>query len=267
MAKKERIDSILVSLELAQDIDEARRFVMAGLVVADDHRVDKAGDMVAADAVVRLKHHNKYASRGGLKLERAVEAFMLDFKDKTVIDIGASTGGFTDVSLVNGAARVFAVDTGRGQLDPRLSRDERVRVLDNTNFRTLDFETIGTHTDFFVCDVSFISLKLIIPSCVKFCKDTKAVFLIKPQFEAMRREVDKGGIVNDKSVHERVIREVVGSAAESGFSLFGLCASPIKGAKGNIEYLSYFVYNADMLDINIDSIIGRVVNEDYCYSR
>ncbi|MGE4319096.1 MAG: TlyA family RNA methyltransferase [Deferribacterales bacterium] len=265
--KKERIDSLLVSLELVGDIDEARRFIMAGLVVADDHRVDKAGDMVSSDAVIRLKSHNKYASRGGLKLEKAVSEFHINFQNKTVIDIGASTGGFTDVALTNGASRVFAVDTGRGQLDPRLSRDERVTVLDNTNFRTVDFSVIGSHSDIFVCDVSFISLKMIIPACRQFARDgSEAVFLIKPQFEAMKQEVGRGGIVTDRSVHERVIREVIGYGGESGFSLRGLCMSPIKGAKGNIEYLVYFVYNDVVFDDKIENIISRVVNEEYSYS-
>ena len=267
MPKKQRIDALLVDMELAESIDEARRLIMAGLVVADDHRVDKAGDLVAPEAVVRLKSHNKYASRGGLKLEKAVTVFGVNITDKTVIDIGASTGGFTDVALSNGAKSVYAVDTGRGQLDPRLARDERVTVLDDTNFRNIPFETIGEKADLFVCDVSFISLQKIIPACVQFAGRSEAVFLIKPQFEALRHEVGKGGIVTDKSVHGRVIKEVIDCGRNNGFSLYGLCVSPIKGAKGNIEYLVYFVYNAPESGDNIDNIIEKVVHEEYSYCR
>lgn len=267
MAKKTRIDERLIALDLAEDKDEAARLLMAGLVVADDHRVDKPGEMVANEAVIRLKHHNKFASRGGLKLEKAVNEFNIDLSGKVVIDIGASTGGFTDVALTNDAAKVFAVDTGRGQLDPRLARDQRVTVLDDTNFRTIDFETIGVKADIFVCDVSFISLKKIIPACVQFCGDrTEAVFLIKPQFEALRHEVDKGGIVRDVSVRKRVIKEIIDSAAESGFYVSGLCVSPIKGAKGNVEYLVYFVYNVKDRKSVTEDIINRVVDEEYSYN-
>jgi len=266
--KKDRIDNLLVHLDLAETTDEAARFVMAGLVVVDDHRVDKPGQMFPADSVVRLKAHNKFASRGGLKLEKAVDEFLIDFKGKTVIDIGASTGGFTDVAINAGAAKIFAVDTGKGQLDPRLARDERVKVLDATNFRTIPYETIGTKADIFVCDVSFISLSMIIPACVQFCKeDSEAVFLIKPQFEAERNEVGRGGIVFDRSVHERVISQVITWGAESGFTFFGLCTSPIKGAKGNIEYLVYFRYNVQLDEPDIQSIVSRVVYENHSYSR
>ncbi len=266
--KKERIDTLLVQLELAENTDEAARYVMAGLVVADDHRVDKPGQLFAADSVIRLKARNKFASRGGLKLEKAAEEFQIDFQGKTVIDIGASTGGFTDVALKAGAAKVFAVDTGKGQLDPRLARDERVTVLDATNFRTIPYETINTKADIFVCDVSFISLSKIIPACVQFCtEDSQAVFLIKPQFEAEKNEVGRGGIVFDRSVHERVIRQVITWGAESGFAMCGLCTSPIKGAKGNIEYLVYFRYNVQLAETDTERIVNRVVYENHCYSR
>lgn len=262
--RKERIDRLLVEKGLVEDTEEAAKFLMAGLVVADDHRVDKPGDMVSAEAVVRLKQHIPYVSRGGLKLEKAVREFHLSFKDKTVIDIGASTGGFTDVAIQNGAKMVYAVDTGRGQLDPKLSRDERVKVLDNTNFRNIPYETIGEKADIFVADVSFISLKMIFPACVQFAGDSVCAFLIKPQFEAARGEVDKGGIVTDRSVHERVIMEVIRCGAENGFSLHGLCTSPVKGAKGNIEYLACFVYNAPV-QADLQAVISRVVYEEYSY--
>ncbi|XOB64973.1 TlyA family RNA methyltransferase [Deferribacteres bacterium DY0037] len=263
--RKERIDKLLVELGLAGDTVEAAKFLMAGLVVVDDHRVDKPGTAVKETSEIRLKHHIPYVSRGGLKLERAVSAFNIDFHGKTVIDIGASTGGFSDVALQNGAAKIFAVDTGRGQLDPKVSNDSRVTVLDSTNFRIIDFDVIGVKTEIFVADVSFISLSKIFPSCVQFAGESVCAFLIKPQFEAKPGEVDKGGIVNDRTVHERVIMEVAGYGAENGFYLHGLCLSPVKGAKGNVEYLSYFVYNAhaDMADLK--DIISQVVYEEYCY--
>lgn len=261
--RKERIDILLVSAGLAADQKEAARFVMAGQVVADDHRVDKPGTKVNADSVIRLKNHIPYVGRGGLKLEKALTAFDIDFRNKTVIDIGASTGGFTDVALQNGAGRVYSVDTGKGQLDPKLARDERVVVLDETNFRTIQYETIGEKADIMVADVSFISLSKIFPSCVQFAENTLCVFLIKPQFEAKPGEVDKGGIVNDRSVHERVIMEVAKYGADNGFFLRGLCASPIKGAKGNIEYLACFVYNAPA-ETELNEV-SRVVYEEYCY--
>jgi 23S rRNA (cytidine1920-2'-O)/16S rRNA (cytidine1409-2'-O)-methyltransferase len=266
--KKDRIDNLLVHLDLAENTDEAARFIMAGLVVVDDHRADKPGQMFPTDSVVRLKAHNKFASRGGLKLEKAAEEFQINFDGKTVIDIGASTGGFTDVALKAGAAKVFAVDTGKGQLDPRLTRDERVTVLDATNFRTIPYETINAKADIFVCDVSFISLSMIIPSCVQFCaENAEAAFLIKPQFEAEKIEVGRGGIVFDRSVHERVIKQVIAWGAESGFGFFGLCTSPIRGAKGNIEYLVHFRYNIQSAETDIDSIVNRVVYENHSYSR
>lgn len=265
--KRERIDKLLVELGLASNKDEAGRFLMAGLVVVNDHRVDKPGDMVFPDSDIRLKKHVPYVSRGGLKLEKAVAEFDIDFKGKYVIDIGASTGGFTDVALENGAEKVYAIDTGRGQLDPKLARDERVVVLDETNFRNIPYETIGRKADIFVCDVSFISLKMIISSCVQFCGESSAVFLIKPQFEAKRGEVGDGGIVRDRSVHERVIEEVIENASENGFVIEGLCASPIKGAKGNVEYLLYLRYDTSA-DLCYDKdIIRRVVHEEYSYNR
>jgi 23S rRNA (cytidine1920-2'-O)/16S rRNA (cytidine1409-2'-O)-methyltransferase len=264
--RKERIDRLLVERGLASDPAEASKFLMAGLVVVDDHRVDKAGTIIKETSDIRLKNHIPYVSRGGLKLERAKQAFQIDFQDKVVIDIGASTGGFSDVALQGGAAQVFAIDTGRGQLDPKVANNPKVTVLDSTNFRNIEYDVIGRKADVFVADVSFISLSMIIPACVQFADESECAFLIKPQFEAKPGEVDKGGIVNNRTVHERVILEVAECAADSGFALCGLCASPIKGAKGNVEYLGYFVYNAHENETDLKDIIRRVVYEEYCYS-
>jgi len=263
--RKERIDKLLVERDLVVDTNEAAKFLMAGLVVVDDHRVDKPGTIVKETSDIRLKHHIPFVSRGGLKLERAAAAFHMDFKDKVVIDIGASTGGFSDVALQNGAAEIYAIDTGKGQLDPKVSNDNRVTVLDSTNFRNIQFEAIGKKTDIFVADVSFISLSMIIPSCVQFAEESVCAFLIKPQFEAKPGEVDKGGIVNDKSVHERVIMEIAACGAENNFYIHGLCNSPVKGAKGNVEYLAYFVYNAHADMTGLKDTVRQVVYEEYCY--
>ncbi|PLX68311.1 MAG: TlyA family rRNA (cytidine-2'-O)-methyltransferase [Denitrovibrio sp.] len=264
--RKQRIDKLLVEKGLVADVNEAARFLMAGLVVVDDHRVDKPGTQVDPASDIRLKQHIPYVSRGGLKLEKALTSFNINFKDKTVIDIGASTGGFSDVALQNGAAKIFAIDIGRGQLDPKVSNNPKVTVLDNTNFRNIQYKTLGCTADIFIADVSFISLSMIIPACVQFAKESECVFLIKPQFEAKPGEVDKGGIVNDRSVHERVIMEVIACGDANGFFLHGLTASPIKGAKGNVEYLAHFVYNAHAEETSLKEVIRRVVYEQYCYN-
>jgi 23S rRNA (cytidine1920-2'-O)/16S rRNA (cytidine1409-2'-O)-methyltransferase len=261
--KKERID-----LLLAESQEHAARLVMAGLAVADDHRIDKPGQLVDRGASIRLKEHLPFVSRGGLKLRKALEVFELDFSNKSVIDVGSSTGGFTDVALQNGAAMVFAIDSGTNQIHEKLKNDPRVVSLEQTNFRTIPFETVGVKADIIVSDVSFISLRMIIPSCVQFCREgTQAVLLIKPQFEAARHEVGKGGIVADVSVHKRVIAEVIASAQENGFSFFGLTASPVKGAKGNVEYLAYFVYNLPSAETDISEVIRKVADENGSYSR
>jgi len=264
-AKKERIDKLLVELGLAADTGEAARFLMAGLVVADEHRVDKPGAMVRTDSSVRLKYHIPYVSRGGLKLEKALSVFNISFHGKTVIDIGASTGGFSDVALQNGASKVYCVDVGRGQLDPKIQHDKRVTVLDSTDFRKITFSDIGEKADIIIGDVSFISLEKILERCAEFAEKTECVFLIKPQFEAKPGEVDKGGIVSDKDVHERVIAEVTGYASAYGFFTHGLTVSPVKGAKGNVEYLAYFVYNEVADGADIKEIIRQVVYEEYSY--
>lgn len=264
--KKERLDLLLVEYGLAESKDHAARLIMAGLAVVDDHRVDKAGQLINRDAVVRLKETLPYVSRGGLKLEKAVDSFKVDFKEKIVLDIGSSTGGFTDIALQNGAEKVFAVDVGTNQLHEKLRRDPRVISLEQTNFRTIDFSTIGETVDIIVSDVSFISLELIIPSAIQFChKATEAVFLIKPQFEADKHEIGKNGIVTEINVHKRVLERIIGYTIDKGFGFFGLAPSPIKGAKGNVEYLAYFVYNHQSDPVNLKEVIKQVADENYIY--
>jgi len=240
---------------------------MAGLVFVDGQRVDKAGTKICVDSDITLKEKLKYVSRGGLKLEKAVDSFDINFKDKKVIDIGASTGGFTDVALQNGASFVFAVDSGKNQLHEKMKMDERVADMEKTNFRTIEFQDIGEKVPVMVCDVSFISLLPIIDSLIQFCEDgADVILLIKPQFEAEKKEVGKNGVVRDMTVHERVIKKVIEHAHSKELSLFGLTASPIKGPKGNIEYLVYFRYNMTACECDYDEIIRQVVNEHSCYS-
>lgn len=258
--KKRRMDEMLLENGLASSIDEARRLIMAGLAIADDKRIDKAGDMVSVNAVIRLKERLPYVSRGGLKLKCAIDTFHLNLKDSLVLDIGASTGGFTDVCLQEGALQVFAVDSGTAQLHNKLLHDERVKSFENSNFKNFCFEKINSYCDFIVTDVSFISLCAIIPNATTFCREgTIFVPLIKPQFEALRDEVEHGGIVNSKEIHIKVIKKVINCAASYGFTFKDIIQSPIKGAKGNIEYLCYFVYKDINAVENIEKIIEKVV--------
>lgn len=258
--KKKRMDIMLFESGLSESIDEARRLIMAGLAIANDKRIDKAGDMVPCDAHIRLKERLPYVSRGGLKLKYAIDYFKLNLKDALVLDIGSSTGGFTDVCLQEGASQVVAVDSGTAQLHNKLLHDDRVKSFENSNFKTFQFENINSYCDFIVTDVSFISLCAIIPNAVNFCKQgTIFIPLIKPQFEAAKHEVDAGGIVHNKEIHVKVIKKVIDFALDYGFALRGITTSPIKGAKGNIEYLCYFVYKEMKSIEDIENIIEKVV--------
>lgn len=243
--KKSRIDELLVERGFATNIDEARRIIMSGVAIADDKRIDKAGEKVSGDAIVRLKgEHKIYVSRGGFKLKGAVDSFKLNMKDATVLDIGSSTGGFTDVALKEGAAVVFALDVGKGLIHESLRTHEKVRLLEGVNFRDAAFEIVGQKVDFIVTDVSFISLKLIIPATIKFCLEgTCFICLIKPQFEVDRNEVGVGGIVTDKEATVRVCKDIIDFAAHAGLNPLGFVKSPITGAKGNVEYLVHLVYS------------------------
>lgn len=264
--KKQRLDHLLVENDLAESIDQARRFIMAGIVIVDDHRIDKAGTLIDPNSVIRVKEKLPFVSRGGFKLAKAVREFSIDFKGAIVIDIGASTGGFTDVALQNGAQKVFAVDVGQAQLHRNMEIHPKVINLDKTNFRTIEFDTIGENADIMVSDVSFISLAKIIPSTVQFCQpNSQLIVLIKPQFEAERDEVGIGGIVTELSVHERVLTNTVRMTEGHGYRLQGLTPSPIKGAKGNIEYLAYFKYNGDVTinEADFKNLLMKVIYENH----
>ena len=241
MSNKTRLDVLLVERGLEQTRQRAQAMIMSGLVFVDGQRVDKAGTAVPNDAQIEVRGNTlRYVSRGGLKLEKAMTTFGLKLDGCVCADIGASTGGFTDCMLQNGAKKVYAVDVGYGQLDWKLRSDERVVCMERTNARYLDREQIPDELDFASIDVSFISLKLILPAVHRVLKAGGHVAcLIKPQFEAGREKVGKKGVVRDPAVHREVIEMVTAYAQSISFAPCHLEFSPIKGPEGNIEYLLY----------------------------
>ncbi len=254
MAKKMRLDKLLVERQLARTRSKAAAMIMAAEVSADGRMVDKPGTQVSASATITLKDKPRYVGRGGYKLEAALEAFPLLARDKVCADVGASTGGFTDCLLQHGAARVHAIDVGSGIIDYRLRKDDRVRLLENTNARYL--QSLGELVSLAVIDVSFISLRLILPAALRWLTDEADIIaLVKPQFEAGKHAVGKGGIVRDLSVHRRVLREAVSFASDIGLTPSGLIRSPITGAKGNVEYLLWLRTSGDSLAIDIDNAV------------
>lgn len=239
---KERLDVILVRQGYAQSREKAKALLMAGNVFVDNQREDKAGTLFD-ESKIKIEVKGKtlpYVSRGGLKLARAMEQFPISLRDQVCMDIGASTGGFTDCMLQNGAKKVYAIDVGHGQLDWKLRSDERVVCMEKTNFRYVTGEDIREPIDFASVDVSFISLtKILIPARNLLRGQGQMVCLIKPQFEAGRDKVGKKGVVRDKKVHAEVVHRIVDYADMIGFSVMGLTYSPIKGPEGNIEYLMW----------------------------
>ena len=238
---KKRIDVLLFERGLAPSSEKARTLIMAGSVYVNNQKFDKPGDTVSDDAEIEVRGSTlKYVSRGGLKLEKAMQLFPIDLNGKICMDIGASTGGFTDCMLQNGAQRVYSVDVGYGQLAWQLRQDPRVVNLERTNARYLTREQVPEEIDFFSVDVSFISLRIILPAVRPLLRDGgQAVCLIKPQFEAGREKVGKKGVVRDRAVHEEVVETICRFAVENGYSVLGLTFSPVKGPEGNIEYLAY----------------------------
>lgn len=239
--------------------EKAKAAIMAGIVFVDGQRIDKAGTTVDTEAPIEIKGEDcPYVSRGGLKLEKAMEEFEFDVKDSVCCDMGASTGGFTDCMLKRGAGKVYAIDVGYGQLDYKLRTDDRVVNMERTNIRYMDTDLILEPVDFISIDVSFISLALILPVAEKILADDgKVLCLVKPQFEAGREQVGKNGIVRDPAVHLEVIKKVCGYARDCGLSPAGLTFSPVKGAKGNIEYLLYLKRNFDKIDM--DNVAENIV--------
>lgn len=234
---KKRIDVLMLERKLADTRTRAQALILAGLVFVDKQKVDKPGMQVDTLKEVTLKKVFPYVSRGALKLEKAAREFSLDFREKIVVDIGSSTGGFTDFVLDQGAAKVYAVDVGRGQLAHKLRLDPRVAVMEKTDFRSI--EAFPEKVDFFLADVSFISLTKIIPKIGALrSPNSQAVLLIKPQFEVGKKEADRGrGVIRNPQLRKETVEKISGFAASCGFEVLGVATSPITGAKGNIEYL------------------------------
>jgi 23S rRNA (cytidine1920-2'-O)/16S rRNA (cytidine1409-2'-O)-methyltransferase len=233
-----RLDQLLVQRQLVESRERAQRLIMAGEVLVDDRVADKPGMPIAADAVIRIKAPLPHVSRGGLKLAAALDRFPIPIEQAVCADVGASTGGFTDCLLQRGAARVYAIDVGYGQLDWKLRSDPRVVVMDRTNARYV--ESLPEPIGLAVIDVSFISLRLILPAVLKWMQpEAHVVALIKPQFEAGRDRVGKGGVVRDPQVHAAVLRSIVQTAQELGCSPSDVIRSPILGPAGNVEFLMW----------------------------
>ncbi len=264
MAEKLRLDTAIFNAGYAESREKAKAMIMAGIVYVNNQKSDKAGTTVKPDDVIEVRGVAlKYVSRGGLKLEKAVESFGLKLQDCVCADIGASTGGFTDCMLQNGASKVYSIDVGYGQLAWKLRNDTRVVNLERTNFRYVTAEQVPDMLDFASVDVSFISLSHILPVMHNLLKSGgKAVCLIKPQFEAGKENVGKKGVVRDKAVHISVIEKILELALQNSYSVLGLDFSPIKGPEGNIEYLCY-LEKSDNPEILINNSALEVVEASY----
>lgn len=237
---KIRLDKLIFDKNITESRERAKALIMAGKILVNKEKIDKPGTMFNEDVKIEvIGEQLPYVSRGGLKLEKALQRFPISLKDKVVLDIGASTGGFTDCALQNGALKVYAVDVGYGQLDWKMRSDERVVSMERTNARYLEKDLFQDEIDFVTTDVAFISLTKILPAIKKVLRknEGEAVVLIKPQFEAGREKVGKKGVVKDPKVHKEVIEKIVNFSKEEGFIIKGLTFSPIKGPEGNIEYL------------------------------
>lgn len=243
---KSRIDLLVVERGLVSSRARAQALVMAGKVVVDGKTIDKPGALVNVSSEVILKEDLPYVGRGGLKLAGALSAFKIDVTGLAAIDVGSSTGGFTDCLLQRGASRVFAIDVGKGLLDWTLRNDPRVTVLEGVNVRYIDKDAVSPRADMAVIDVSFISLEKVLPSVVNMVSDHGAIFaLVKPQFEVGKGEVGKGGIVRDEEKQKRAVERVIEFARSIGLEKIGTCESPVTGAKGNREFWVFLKKNAD----------------------
>lgn len=258
---KERLDIILVKQNESLSREKAKALIMSGVVFVDGQRVDKAGTFFDENVNIEIKEKLEFVSRGGYKLKKAIEVFGIDLKEKECLDIGASTGGFTDCMLKNGAKHVIAIDVGYGQFDYGLRCDDRVSCMERTNIRNVSGNDIEYLADFAAMDVSFISISKILPVLKGLMKnDFQIVCLIKPQFEAGKDKVGKNGVVRDSEVHIEVINNVISMAMENGFAIRGLDFSPIKGPKGNVEFLIYLTsLNVDSENISCDIDVTSLV--------
>lgn len=256
--KPQRLDALLYARGLAESRAKAKRFIQAGQVLVNDRVIDKVATQVAPDACLEVRRGLPYVSRGGFKLEKALATFSVDPADCVVADVGASTGGFTDLVLQRGAVRVYAIDAGYGQLDWKLRQDGRVVVMERTNARYV--ETLPEPIDLVTVDVSFISLRLILPMVARWlAPEGNVIALVKPQFEAGKHLVGKGGVVRDPKTHRMVLHRVLTFAAEEGWRVRGLTCSPIKGPKGNIEYLIWLDRIPDTSPLDIKAAIDETV--------
>ena len=264
MTEKTRLDIALFERGFAESREKAKALIMAGIVYVNNQKSDKAGNTVKPDDIIEVRGETlKYVSRGGLKLEKAMKSFNISLENCICADIGASTGGFTDCMLQNGAKKVYSIDVGYGQLAWKLRTDERVINLERTNFRYVTREQVPDELDFASVDVSFISLYHILPNLRTLLKEGgRAVCLIKPQFEAGRENVGKKGVVRDKAVHIAVIEKIIGLIAENNYSLLGLDFSSIKGPEGNIEYLCY-IEKAEKSENRCEMCAAEVVESSY----
>jgi 23S rRNA (cytidine1920-2'-O)/16S rRNA (cytidine1409-2'-O)-methyltransferase len=267
--KSERIDILLVQNGQVSSLERAKQLIMAGNVVVNDQIVDKSGKLVATDSIIVLKQSDSclFVSRGGLKLKKAIDKFVINVNGKIALDVGASTGGFTDCLLQNGAKFVYAVDVGYGLLDWKLRNDERVRVIERTNIRYIKSEQFDKLIDLATIDVSFISLDKVVPVVTSLLvSEGEILALVKPQFEASRELVGKGGVVKDPNVHRKVILNICDMAINTGLTVRGITYSPIKGPSGNIEYFLWLqkkeTYGLDSIPDTIDQIVSEAHNAD-----
>ncbi len=260
MSVKQRIDVLMFERGLAPSREKARAMIMAGEVLVDGQPVPKPGASVDVDVNIVVKNRPRFVSRGGDKLAWALEAFKMDVSGRICADVGASTGGFTDCLLQNGAARIYAIDVGYGQIDYTLRQDKRVIVIERTNARYL--EVLAEPVNFVTVDASFISLKILLPTIKKWLQSSsELVLLIKPQFEAGREEVGKGGVVRDSKTHKRVLIDVLTAIKQLGFDIRGLTTSPIKGPAGNTEFLTW-IHFGSLADtpLDIQALVASVLS-------
>ena len=266
-----RLDAIMVERGLVANLEKAKRLIMAGKVLLDGQKADKPGKTFSVDSPlgrgrgwvsIEILEDMPYVSRGGLKLEKALREFNIDVRGKVAIDIGASTGGFTDCILQHGAKFVYAVDVGYGQLAWKLRNDARVKVLERTNIRYVQRSDFDKRIELATIDVSFISLRKVLPVVVKLFNGSVAVIaLIKPQFEASRHLVEKGGVVKDPEVHKQVIVELIRYSTHNGFTIAGLTYSPITGPAGNIEYFIFLKLGQEANNIDVANVVPEIIHE------
>lgn len=259
---KKRIDILLTERNLFESRAKSQSMIMLGKILVNGQKVEKSGTLIDENAKIEIiGEEMPFVSRGGLKLQKALEVFPINLRGKICVDIGASTGGFTDCMLQNGAKKIYAIDVGYGQLAWKLRNDERVKNLERTNIRNVTKENFEEILEFATIDVAFISLEKVLPVAKEILSESgEIVALIKPQFEAGREKVGKKGVVRDKKVHAEVLEKILKFAREIDFKVCGLDFSPIKGPEGNIEYLSYLSKKVDAEEINLDEKISAVID-------